>query len=132
MLIASVIIGICLLAGVITGIVYLDIKKREKNKEVEKPHIILSVLDNAKDDEENKEYITLIAAKREKGSAVNGYETNKEFKERISKLTKKEFLALGLEINPNDKRDKSIIYAYDTKGNVNKKNYELLTRIFEK
>ena len=127
------IVSIIILAGIITTIVYLDIKKRENKKEDETPCIVTW----NEDSKEDKETITLVAAKREKGSAVNGFETDLEFKERVSKLSKQEFLKLGLMVNPlevlpKEKREKNVIYAYDTKGKVNKKNYDLLTRTFKK
>lgn len=127
------IISVVIIASIITTIVYLDIKKRENKKEEETPCIVTW----NEDSEEDKETITLVAAKREKGSAVNGFETDLEFKERVSKLSKEEFLKLGLMINPleilpKEKREKNVIYAYDTKGKVNKKNYNLLTRTFKK
>ena len=132
----SVVSAIVVIGGIV-AIVYFKLVKRKKKeaKSTTTSNSTTAIVDSKEKfevEDTKEETVILTAARRLKGSSKSGLETNKEFKERVSKLSKEEFIALGIEVDNNAEREDDVIYAYNAKGNLVKTNYELLTRVFKK
>lgn len=138
-------IGI-IVAVIIVGIVIYAIVRNKKKKSFK---IKVEVPEKIEPGYTTKT-ISLTSAKREDGSNQFGYETDEEFKARVSKLTEKQFIKLETNDKPFTAYDWEALYsqkgqigvearnevelgsifAYDYEGNIVQANVDLLTRTF--